>query len=806
MVHAALPILALRSESVTMGEGTTGLAHPPYPVAVLALRSRGRAATLRLLLLLLASALAGLLVAGLLLPIPAGLGLVTRAGAESFAKLPLALETPPLPQNSRVLASDGSLLATFYEQNRIYARLSAIAPSMRQAIIAIEDSRFYEHGGVDVRGTVRALVNNSAGETVQGGSTITQQYVKNVLVESAVARDDAEAVKAATERSYARKLRELRYAVALEQRLSKAEILERYLNIAYFGNGAYGIEAAARRYFSKPAKSLTAQEAALLAGLVKNPASYDPVRKPKQAQGRRNVVLTRMQELGMMSTKRVRHLSRAKLVLKPTLPRSGCDTSYAGFFCDYVKRVVLRDPVFGRSAEDRQRLLFRGGVTIRTTLDPRAQRAAQRALARYVEPTNRVAGTVVMVEPGTGRITGMAVSRGFGSGKGKMQNNIAVDQEYGGSAGISPGSTFKTFLATEALRQGYGFRYRIMAPSRLRSVPPVSTCEGRAYDPGYSPRNETTSENGVYDLSSGISKSINTYFVQLQSRVGLCEVATLVERIGVRPAGDPTAALQQIQAWTLGPQAVSPLAMSAAYAMYAARGTYCSPVAILEMRDRSGRSLRVPQSRCEQVIEPELADAVTHLLRGVVSGGTGRNANIGRPQAGKTGTHERTTAWFIGYTPQLAAAVAVYNPTAPAAYRLENVRIGGRFFGQVQGANLPAPIWRLAISGALAGEPERGFVAAESRYFTGTTGPGVRPRPRPTPRDDDPRPGRPGITPTPAPDPDPRPRPKPENPRPRPPKGPKPPEGPKPPKPKPSKNPKPGPDAETTPSAAGSPA
>ena len=238
----------------------------------------------RLVLFVLISGLCGLLVAGVTLPVLGGLGLVARDSANGFESLPAELEIPPLPERSRILAADGSLIATFYYENRISVPISDVAPVMRKAVIAIEDSRFYDHGGIDLRGTVRALVNNQSGKDVQGGSTLTQQYVKQVLLETASNIQDpkkrAEAQKAATAQTYTRKLRELRYAVALEEQYSKQEILERYLNIAFFGASSYGVEAAAKRYFNTHARDLTLPQAALLAGIVQQPTAFDPTRNP----------------------------------------------------------------------------------------------------------------------------------------------------------------------------------------------------------------------------------------------------------------------------------------------------------------------------------------------------------------------------------------------------------------------------------------------------------------------------------------------------------------------------------------------
>src|SRR4051794_18921723 len=335
--------------------------------------SRQRELWHRIGLLFGVSLIAGLLVAGVALPVVGGLGMAAKRGAQQFDSLPSELQAPPLPQRTRILAADGSVIAEFYYENRVSVPLSSVAPVMRQAIVAIEDARFYQHSGVDLKGVVRALVTNSTSGTIrQGGSTITQQYVKNVLIESAA--NDADK-RAATADTLARKVREARYAIAMENHISKDEILERYLNIAYFGSDAYGIEAAARRFFNRHASQLTLPQAALLAGLVRNPAAYDPLNHPKTGTTRRNTVLARMRDLGYITPVEHDKAARTSLGLRPTAAKNACQDSSAPFFCDYVEKRFLADAALGRTQQDRLKLLLRGGLDIRTTLQPKAQQA-----------------------------------------------------------------------------------------------------------------------------------------------------------------------------------------------------------------------------------------------------------------------------------------------------------------------------------------------------------------------------------------------------------------------------------------------
>ena len=687
--------------------------------------ARATGAVSRALLLLGVAVLSGVLVAGLVLPVLGSIGLAARESAEGFESLPAELETPPLPERSRILAADGSLIATFFYENRVSVPLGEVSPLMRQAVVAIEDSRFYEHGGIDLRGTMRAFINNQSGEDVQGGSTLTQQYVKQVLLESAQDIQDKnarlEAQKSATEQSYGRKLRELRFAIAMEEKFSKDQILERYLNIAYFGAGAYGVEAAARHYFSVSAKDLNLVQAATLAGIVQQPTAYDPTRNPELSLSRRNVVLTRMQEVGYATPAEVAAAKATPIQLKvPKKLGNGCQTSSVAFFCDFVLKTILNDKAFGEEKQERLRLLLRGGLTITTTLDRKMQKAAQNALKNYVNPTDKVASALASVEPGSGLIKAMAVSRGYGDGKGQIQFNPATDRAYGGSGGFQPGSAMKPFVAAAALEKGLPFNYGIYSPYQ-KPIGDVEACDGTLKDQ-WSPRNETTSENGYYTLRTGIEGSINTYFAQLEERVGVCRPATIAREMGLTQS-DGTQ-LPQLKSFTLGTARVSPLGMAEAYATFAARGTHCNAIAITKVVDGAGQNLKVPSADCRPVIDEKIADGINELLQGVMTNGTGTRARIDRPSAGKTGTHERLHVWFVGYTPDLATAVWAGNPSPKGGeYRLENRTIGGRYYPSVCGGCLPGPIWRQMMTDALEGVKESEFVRPE---FTVIRGDSVR--------------------------------------------------------------------------------
>ncbi|MBW8481594.1 penicillin-binding protein [Actinomadura sp. PM05-2] len=668
----------------------------------------------------------------MVVPFAGTAGVGARDAATWFDEQPSDLDTAGVAQRSRILAADGSLIATFYSENRVDVPFARIAPVMRQAVVAIEDSRFYEHGALDSKGTVRALVTNvGSGEVQQGGSGITQQYVKNLLISQA----DTPAGKAEAQAlTPARKLRELKYAVAMEKRYSKDEILRRYLNIAYYGAGAYGVEAAAQRYFGIPAARLDLNQAALLAGVIRYPYAYDPIEHPDVARQRRDTVLARMAQLRLISPETAAETAAGPLELHPKTFRSGCVTSKAPFFCDYVQREILTNPVFGSTAAKREKLLKTGGLTIRTTLDTQTQRAAQKAVDRHVPRRNsaRKAAAEALVEPGTGRIKGMAVDRALGPNKerGKTWINFAADADHGASIGMQSGSTFKVFTLAAALEQDMPFGTRITAPG---SYTPTGfrDCKGRRVgDPDASLGNSADGEGGrSFTLVTGTHHSVNTFFLELEHEVGLCDTVKMAERLGMRQAnGKP---LEQYPSFTLGFNSVSPLRLAAAYAAFGARGRYCRPVAITSITGPDGKGRKVPSARCKQVLDKGVADAVNHVLQGVLTKGTAAGMGIGRPAAGKTGTVDNfSAAWFAGYTPDLASAVWVGDPRGGYRYPMTDLCMDGECYGEVFGATIPAPIWQDTMEGALRGRPAGDFHRPPGFYFSLGSGEEAPKRPK----------------------------------------------------------------------------
>ena len=665
----------------------------------------------RLLLALLLSLVLGAVMFGAALPVVAGGGLAVKDQLDDYLVLPTDLEVPPLPQRSRMLAADGSLIAWLYLENRVRVdRLEDVPQHVRDAVVAIEDSRFYDHRGVDVKGSVRAAVRNSlSGEVEQGGSTLTQQYVKNALL--AAATND-EQRNAATEVSLERKLREARYALALERRLSKDEILLRYLNIAYYGNGAHGLGTAADFYFTRSVRTLTVAQGALLAGLVQSPARLDPVDHPEAALARRNVVLARMAEVGALTDAERAAAAAEPLGLKLRDIRSGCEAPgvAAAYFCDYVRRALEDGPLgapLGSTREERQQRLLGGGLTIQTTLDTGMQRHAQEVVTDRIgaDDPSGVAATFTAVEPGSGHVKALVVNRRYGEATqaGSSKVNLAI----GGSSGMQAGSTFKPFVLAAAVEQGLPLDTTVDAPATYTS-PVFENCDGRGCKP-YTVSNAGDSNAGRHDVVSASHGSVNTAYLQFLERTGVDRPAAIAEALGLRQfrGGSPSAPLHRGGSFVLGANEVSPLALTAAYAAFAASGRYCPPTPVLQVLDAGGHPVALHQQPCTQALDPRVADTVTSVLRGTINGPspfrTARRADIGRPAAGKTGsTNSSRAAWFAGYAPQLAGAVWVGTPVPTP---LQDVTVGGQYFEQVYGGTLPAPIWRDVMGPLLRGAP-----------------------------------------------------------------------------------------------------
>ena len=686
-------------------------------------RRRGR---LKALGVLAAVALtAGLLNSAVALPFVGMAGLAARNAARTFDTLQVA-GLGQLPARSEILDSRGHLIAYYYPRNiyRVPVRYGQIAPVMRAAIVAIEDSRFFHHGALDPRGTLRALATTLSGAGTQGGSDLAQQYVKNACILTATTLAKSEGCSAET---VARKLRELRIAANVMRRMTRPQLLAAYLNAAYFANQAYGIQVASQFYFSATAARLTLTQSALLAGLVQNPGAYDPLLHPQAALERRDVVLAKMAEVGDITREAAARASARPLGLHISrLPlQTGCLSDAArkaAFFCDYVLAVMRHDPFYARAWA---KLNFTGGMKIYTTLGPREQRAAERAVnfvvparSGYYNPGHN-ADTEVLLQPGTGAISAIAVDRAFGSGLGHTTVDYAVNTRYGHGDGVQTGSSSKIFTLVTALKQGlpFGYHLRVSSPT---VVGPYYDCHHRYVPPFKVINAEGAQSAATYTIYNGTTASINAFYATLEQRVGLCSVVRTAASLGmVRADGrsllrrDPhlprglNLSADHYPSFTLGSVYVSPLNMAAAYATLAARGKYCRPYAIRAITVGNGTRLPVRRRRCHRVISKGVADAANYVLQGVLGGGgTAGNRGIGIPAAAKTGTaNDGYYAAFAGYTPKLAGYVSVFNPVSPTgAGRMLGAHANYREVdgslavpGQMYGDNAPAATWQMTF-------------------------------------------------------------------------------------------------------------
>ncbi len=662
----------------------------------------------------------GVLVACLAIPFAGLVGVAAKDVSKGMVNLPESLEAKDLSQKTRIYDVNGNLIASLYDQNRINVPLASISRPMVKAIVAIEDYRFYEHGALDLKGTLRAFITNQAnGGAVQGGSSITQQMVKQTLLYQAETEEER---RAATEETYARKIRELRYAIAFEKNHSKDWILERYLNIAYFGDGAFGVQSAARHFFSKNAKDLNLLESATLAGLVKNPVGYDPIDNPERAEGRRNVVLDRMAQLGILTEKKAERLKATPLkdTLKIETAPNGCQQSRAPFFCDYVVNWLLKDPVLGDTPKERRTTLKNGGLTINTTIDLDMQRAADESVAAHVFPTDQAIGGLAMVEPGTGDVRALAQSRPMGKDKaaGETYLNYVVPKKYGDANGFQAGSTFKLFVLASAINQGIPLSTSINSPQEML-IPDeeFETCDGPYAGDGKGWPVSNSTGFGTYDLYSGTQQSVNTFFAQLEVMTGMCEPIALAKSMGVR-----IPKMHEVPSWILGVSDSNPLELAQAYATFAARGLHCDPRPVTQVLDSSGQVLKDFASQCEQVMPGATADAVNDILRGVMEpGGFGQNIAIDKPSAGKTGTNQQNmSVWFAGYTPSLSTVAMVAGANEFGEWvSLNGQVVGGSYIGEAFGSTVAGPIWGDAMAAVSAKLPYEDFQAPPGDQVAG---------------------------------------------------------------------------------------
>ena len=671
---------------------------------------------------LVVSTLAGALVAGLALPLAGLVGVTTAKAHDTVQYLPQDLKTAPLAQKSTIFAADGTVIATLYQENRTPVTLKQISPVMLKAIVAIEDDRFYEHGALDAKGTLRAMLRNQSSCGVQqGGSCITQQYVKLSLI--AKARTPEE-VKDATAETYERKIAELRYAIAVEKQYSKSEILNRYLNLAFFGDRSYGVDAAAMHYFGVHAAKLTLPQAAMLAGLVKNPTGYNPIDNPKRAKERRDVVLRRMQELNIITPKQAGDAIKTPVIdpAKVLNAPNGCANSRYPFYCEYVVSKLKENPAFGKTPEERENYIETSGLFVHTSIDPKIQAAAEASIKKHSKPADQAVAAVTMVQPGTGLVKAMAQSRSYGSKKGQTSYNYNVEKSYaGGYGGFQNGSTMKAFTIAAAIGKGVPTTYRIDSPQSISlGGKEFSTCNGTTSVEKYNPSNstKTIADPSMVDAARA---STNTYFLQLSEQIGLCPIATIASKLGMYDA-QTLKPLEQVVSFTLGSAGlITPLMLSNAYATFAARGMYCSPQIITAIASTKGKAIPTPGPSCHRALSPSVADGVNYVLNKVMQqGGTGGKLKFGQSDlAGKTGTIQNNHAvWFAGYSSKLAA-VSVVADADPKYDDLAKLTLNGKKIRDASGSGTAGPIWETAMQLALKGLPTSKFVQPDDKTIRG---------------------------------------------------------------------------------------
>jgi membrane peptidoglycan carboxypeptidase len=619
-------------------------------------------------------------------------GAVLTAGADWSKKqqdqLPPQLLAPPVAQVTRIYADDGkTLITTFYDEDRHDVALTQISKTMQDAIVAAEDTRFFQHGGVDARGVARAFVSDSqAGGAEQGASTLTMQLVRNVLKEdpnlTPQERIDA------TADTPARKLKEAEYAIELEHRLTKQQILQNYLNIVYFGDGAYGIEAAARRIFGTTPAHLDLAQSALIAGIVQNPDVDNPVSGDKaQAKTRQGYVLAALVKSGTITPAQQAAALKEKLTYSGKAQPNGCvDASGAtdgwGFFCDYLQRWWDQQPQFGKTVDEREDALRRGGYTVVTTLDPAIQKEAAKESRAVYSLKNKKALPIAVVEPGSGKVAALAVNRHFSNGTSTSETTNPLVSGGGTTYGYPSGSTFKMFTMLTALEKGMPLSSSFDAPAKLPTQWPDNgpgNCGGM-----YCPGNDNPSwMDGTRTMWDAFGRSVNTYFVHLEEQVGPAAVVAEAKKLGISFSAPNDAKLARTNAdswgsFTLGVIDVTPLELASAYATVAAEGTYCKPLPIQSIKDADGRAVAVPTD-CTQVLSPDVARAAADAARcpvgeqttyGKCDGGTAQQvAGIfgGKPVAGKTGSTENNmTETFVGFTRTYAAAGIANDPNNPS--------------------------------------------------------------------------------------------------------------------------------------------
>ncbi|QSY58740.1 penicillin-binding protein [Bifidobacterium saguini] len=621
-----------------------------------------------------------------------------------------------LPQKSTMYANDGTtVIATFYNQNRIVVPLKKISKAMQQAVVAREDRRFWSHAGVDVQGVMRAFVQTYLVHgSQQGGSSLTQQYVKNVLLMQAIEDDDSIAQYHATEDTVARKIREMLIAVQMEKKYSKAEILQGYLNIAQFGTNLYGVETAAQRYFSVSASELTPIQAATIAAITKNPNKYDPLIEANQeeSQKQRNIVLDLMAQENYISQDEAKKAKETPLkdTLKVQTVNVGCqDTGDYAFFCDYVVHRIQNSEEFGKTQADRYKLLQEGGLKIVTTLDLDANSLLMDTARNTIPPNDSSGMEIAMaaVKPGTGEVLGFGLNRYYdatpeaANDATKTSQNYVVDLADGGGSGWTIGSSWKPINLVAWMEAGHSINDNLQTSTTY----PTTDFACDRYTGGTDSWKVQNAFGTTVNPESpflGLVRSHNTTQASMGSIMKLCKVADTATELGYHDAKtgetiDKTSSFTP--SMMIGSVNVSPLTMASIFAVYASNGVQCNPIAISKVTDGDGNDLKVPSANCHQAVDPEIIQTLAYTLnQGVTrSDGQGHNfqLNNGRKSFGKTGTSEDLAVSSGSFIPnQIATFAVVGDAQNPYAHRIANIRINGVYNSYWDGSTIAAPALR----------------------------------------------------------------------------------------------------------------
>ncbi|WP_183086327.1 transglycosylase domain-containing protein [Mycetocola tolaasinivorans] len=659
------------------------------------------------------SVAAGILVTAAVTPALAVTGMSAKGAINAFDGLPAFLDIDPPMERTNIYAtaSDGShqLLATFFDQNRQQVAWDDVSQYFKDAAVSTEDPRFYDHGGVDLIGTTRAVLSNfvKGGEDTQGGSSITQQYVKNVLVQKAEQITNEDERKAAyldaTRTTPERKLREMRYSIGVEQKYTKDQVLLGYLNIANFGGVSYGVESASQYYFGKSAKDVTIEEAATLIAILNDPNGLRIDRPESTNNGeangykltkiRRDYVIDKMYKEGKITKEQFETATATPVTPNLHPPSTGCQAAgNAAYFCNYVQNIILNSPEFGETVDDRRATLRRGGMDVYTSIDLDVQNAAQAAMDRWVpqeRPGVNLGAAASTVEPGTGRVLAMVQNKTFSedaqvglASRSHTSINYNTDYNYGGSSGFQVGSQYKVFALLEWLKDGRSVNDSVLA-TRQTYTKWIDTCSpgGVATTKPWNPQNYDGNASGRITPYEATKRSVNTAFVQMASKLDLCEIRNTAQSLGVHRADGKE--LERNPASVLGSNEIAPLTMAAAIAGIAAQGKFCTPVAIDKITGPGGKDMAVPQSTCTQALTPEVANTAAYAMQAVFSpGGTAANAVVpGAPQFGKTGTaDDATDTWVTGGTTKAVTSFWIGNVQAGdngKRYSMYNVQANG---------------------------------------------------------------------------------------------------------------------------------